>query len=194
VVRVGTAARLKINRPVAAKTGTSDKARDGWLAAYTPDYVAVFWIGYDYNDGEIYQPWTITPKFLNPIMLAAHEGLLVKDFVRPDSISNPIAICSKSGKRPGPFCPPEHIVSDYFPHNQIPNEICDMHIQMAICTESGLLATEFCPPHTIVKKVFLNRPEYLTTDDNWRGTIGRVPADAKLMPPTKICNIHTTPP
>jgi penicillin-binding protein 1A len=194
VVRVGTAARLKINRPVAAKTGTSDKARDGWLAAYTPDYVAVFWIGYDYNDGEIYQPWTITPKFLNPIMLAAHEGLLVKDFVRPDSISNPIAICSKSGKRPGPFCPPEHIVSDYFPHNQIPNEICDMHIQMAICTESGLLATEFCPPHTIVKKVFLNRPEYLTTDDNWRGTIGRVPADAKLMPPTEICNIHTTPP
>ena len=68
-----------------------------------------------------------------------------------------------------------------------------MHVEVAICTESGLLATEFCPPETIAKKIFINRPEYIATDDNWRGAIGRVPADAKLMHPTGNCNIHTLP-
>ncbi len=192
VVRVGTATRLNINRPLAAKTGTSDRARDGWLAAYTPDYVTVFWIGYDYNDGEINQPWTITPNFLNPILLEAHKGLPVREFARPSSISAPVAICSKSGKRPGSLCSEEHIVYDYFPNNQIPDEICNMHIEVAICTESGLLATEFCPLETIVKKVFLNRPAFLVTNENWRGAVGRVPADARLMPPSEYCSLHTS--
>lgn len=45
----GTAARSfsKFGRPVAAKTGTTNDARDTWLAAYGPEFVAIGWIGRD---------------------------------------------------------------------------------------------------------------------------------------------------
>jgi penicillin-binding protein 1B len=50
VVNRGTAARLRsmgIDGPVAAKTGTSDDERDAWFAGFTPELVAVVWIGFD---------------------------------------------------------------------------------------------------------------------------------------------------
>lgn len=34
-------------RPLAGKTGTSDEARDAWFAGFTPDHVAVTWVGFD---------------------------------------------------------------------------------------------------------------------------------------------------
>lgn len=195
VVRTGTATRLRIGRPVAAKTGTSNDSRDGWLVAYTPDIVAGFWAGFDKNDGPVPAGGRIGPAFLNPIMIAAHEGLAQREFTRPAGISPAIAVCNKSGKRPGPHCPPENIVTDFFPHNRIPREICDLHLEAEICLESGLLATALCPPGSTVKKVFLNRPPYLATDARWeQGSVGRVPADAGLAPPSAPCGVHTARP
>ena len=43
-VGTGKAARLP-NRPVAGKTGTTDKVRDIWFTGYTPDMVATVWMG-----------------------------------------------------------------------------------------------------------------------------------------------------
>jgi penicillin-binding protein 1A len=195
VVRAGTATRLRIGRPAAAKTGTSTGSRDGWLVAYTPDIVAAFWAGHDKNDGTVPPGGRIGPAFLNPIMIAAHAGLPEREFARPAGISPAVAVCSKSGKRAGPLCPPANIVSDIFPHNLIPRETCDLHVQVDICRESGLLATEYCPPDSTVRRVFLNRPPYLTTDDRWKeGGPGRVPADAGLAPPSAPCNVHTARP
>jgi penicillin-binding protein 1A len=36
-----------LGRPVAAKTGTSNEARDVWFAGFTPELVGVVWVGYD---------------------------------------------------------------------------------------------------------------------------------------------------
>lgn len=48
VVRSGTAqAAQRLGRPCAGKTGTSNEARDAWFAGFTPDFVAVVWVGYD---------------------------------------------------------------------------------------------------------------------------------------------------
>jgi penicillin-binding protein 1A len=49
VVRYGTAARAgQLGRSdLAGKTGTTNDARDTWFAGYTPDLVAVSWMGYD---------------------------------------------------------------------------------------------------------------------------------------------------
>ena len=50
VANRGTAARLRtmgIEGPIAAKTGTSDDERDAWFAGFTPEIVAVVWIGFD---------------------------------------------------------------------------------------------------------------------------------------------------
>ncbi|MBT9173072.1 MAG: Penicillin-binding protein 1F [Syntrophomonadaceae bacterium] len=194
VVRTGTATRLRIGRPVAAKTGTSTGHLDAWLVAYTPDIVAAFWAGHDKNDDDVPAGGRIGPGFLNPIMIAAHEGLPVSEFTRPAGISPAIAVCRKSGKKPGPHCPPDHIVYDIFPHNRIPRDICDLHVAVEICRESGLLASEYCPAGSTVRRVFLNRPPYLTTDDRWVAGAGRFPADAGPLPPAAPCNVHTAAP
>ncbi len=48
VVTSGTAvAAQTLHRPIAGKTGTSNSARDAWFAGYTPDTVAVVWVGFD---------------------------------------------------------------------------------------------------------------------------------------------------
>jgi membrane peptidoglycan carboxypeptidase len=45
VVQRGTATRAAIDRPAAAKTGTSTAWRDAWLAGYVPQLTAVVWVG-----------------------------------------------------------------------------------------------------------------------------------------------------
>lgn len=48
VVERGTGKRANVlNRPIAAKTGTTDRATDVWFIGYTPSLVAGMWIGYD---------------------------------------------------------------------------------------------------------------------------------------------------
>jgi penicillin-binding protein 1B len=46
----GTARGLRdggLRGPVAAKTGTTDEERDLWFVGFTPDLVAVVWVGFD---------------------------------------------------------------------------------------------------------------------------------------------------
>ncbi|OYY80543.1 MAG: penicillin-binding protein, partial [Hydrogenophilales bacterium 16-62-9] len=49
VVRHGTAARAnQLGRSdIAGKTGTTNDARDTWFAGFSPDLVAIAWMGYD---------------------------------------------------------------------------------------------------------------------------------------------------
>ena len=50
VAERGTAAGVRaggLRGPIAAKTGTTDEERDLWFMGFTPDLVAVVWIGFD---------------------------------------------------------------------------------------------------------------------------------------------------
>jgi penicillin-binding protein 1A len=48
VVQGGTAWRARrLRRPVAGKTGTSNRNRDAWFVGYTPSLVAAVWVGHD---------------------------------------------------------------------------------------------------------------------------------------------------
>ncbi|WP_013323179.1 transglycosylase domain-containing protein [Gloeothece verrucosa] len=49
VVNDGTGQPAQIGRPVAGKTGTSDKARDLWFIGYIPQLVTGIWLGNDDN-------------------------------------------------------------------------------------------------------------------------------------------------
>ncbi|SFI94298.1 PBP1A family penicillin-binding protein [Caulobacter sp. UNC279MFTsu5.1] len=81
VVEVGTAKRAAFGWPAAGKTGTSQNWRDAWFVGFTPDYVTGVWVGNDDDrpmnkvvGGDI--PASIWRRY----MLAAHEGLAVRDF------------------------------------------------------------------------------------------------------------------
>jgi penicillin-binding protein 1B len=50
VAERGTAASVRaggLRGPIAAKTGTTDEERDLWFVGFTPDLVAVVWVGFD---------------------------------------------------------------------------------------------------------------------------------------------------
>jgi penicillin-binding protein 1A len=48
VVEEGTGRSVRaLNRPCAAKTGTTNDMRDAWFIGYTPDLIAGTWVGYD---------------------------------------------------------------------------------------------------------------------------------------------------
>jgi len=48
VIEEGTGKQaLKLNRPLAGKTGTANQQRDGWFVGYSPDLVTGVWVGFD---------------------------------------------------------------------------------------------------------------------------------------------------
>jgi len=157
---------LRIDRQVAAKTGTADDWRDVYLVAYTPNLVASFWMGYDEpRMGSIEQGWRYSTKFLREVFLEVFETLEIKEFEEPEGIVR-LSVCSKSGLRPTSDCNEAGtIISDYFIADMAPTAACDMHVDG-----------------------FYNRPPFITTDHRWsgRGGIGRGPEDAEELPSDEI--------
>lgn len=89
VVEEGTGkAARSLGRPLALKTGTTSDGRDAWVAGYTPDLVAVSWVGFD-----DFRPLgsretggrTAMPAFLS-LMRAAHEGKEPRPFAVPPGV------------------------------------------------------------------------------------------------------------
>lgn len=71
VIKRGTAAKLgwykSTNTVAAAKTGTTNDSKDGWLCGFTPYYTVAVWVGYD------------MPKTLNNLYGATYPGQIWKD-------------------------------------------------------------------------------------------------------------------
>jgi penicillin-binding protein 1A len=89
VVKEGTAhGAAVLGRPLAAKTGTTSDGKDAWFAGFTPDLVAVTWLGFDdhrtLGRGET-GGHTALPAFL-AFMRAAVEGVPARDFALPDGV------------------------------------------------------------------------------------------------------------
>ncbi|NIO12204.1 MAG: transpeptidase-transglycosylase, partial [Deltaproteobacteria bacterium] len=83
----GRGARWRgFRRPAAGKTGTTNDTRDAWFGGYTPDLLAVVWVGFDkeselgLSGGEAALPiWT-------EFMTRATEGTPVTDFIPPRGV------------------------------------------------------------------------------------------------------------
>ncbi len=105
VVDRGTARgarRLGFTRPAAGKTGTTNDARDAWFAGYTPDLLALVWVGFD-RQSELGLPGSRAAlPIWTDFMKKATSRLPVTDFVTPPGVS-----AFDPGPRPGgpPRCP-----------------------------------------------------------------------------------------
>ncbi len=174
-----TANKLYIDRPVAAKTGTTNDSRDTYLAAYTPNLVSVFWMGYDFKDmGRIHGGHGITTAITRDIYEIAFEGLEIITFeeLRPEGLTS-MAICSESGLRPTELCRRAGAIrSDFFDAETAPTAFCTEHVEVEICEASDCLPGNYCPATSIIKEVFF---------------IGERSTN---KPPTETCDFHTNQP
>ncbi len=128
VVENGTASSLKemgITFPVAAKTGTTNDYRDAWFVGYTPDILALIWVGFD--DGASIN--ASGSKAALPIWAGLINALpqYVSGywFKMPPGVVQRL-VCSESGQlavKGG--CP--HPIEEYFLADHVPAEDCRIH-------------------------------------------------------------------
>ncbi len=117
------------DRPVAAKTGTTNNFRDAWTIGYTPDLVAGVWVGNSRNEE----------------MADKADGSNVAAPIWQEFMKNSLA--NTSAKE---FTPPEPIIVDKpILKGQMPSEII-----LEVDKASGKLATELTPDSQIIKKTF----------------------------------------
>ena len=106
-----TARRLGFTRPAAGKTGTTNDYKDAWFVGWTPDLLAVVWVGYDgpskigLSGAEAALPiWT-------EFMKSATANMPAIDFIAPaptEAEESPGVKC-REGEPGGVPCPPTPI-------------------------------------------------------------------------------------
>ena len=100
VVNSGTGRSLKdrgINWPVAGKTGTTNNYRDAWFIGYTPDILALVWVGFD-NGASIKSTGSEAAlPIWAELMNAIPQHISKNDFRVPNGIVKKL-ICGDDGK------------------------------------------------------------------------------------------------
>lgn len=120
----GTAAGVRsggLRGPVGAKTGTTDEERDLWFVGFTPDLVAVVWVGFD-------EPRSVgVPSSVGALPIwrtfveGATGGVVRGRFPRPPRVER-VAIHPATGALALDGCPERR--DEYFLQGTLPDEIC----------------------------------------------------------------------
>ncbi|WP_333947758.1 penicillin-binding protein 1A [Candidatus Liberibacter brunswickensis] len=90
VIKHGTAAgKVKLNRPVAGKTGTTSNYRDTWFIGYTPTLVAGVYVGYDIPSplNNRATGSTLTAPIFNSFMKEATKNSPPSRFIVPEGMT-----------------------------------------------------------------------------------------------------------
>lgn len=78
---------LKLSRPAAAKTGTTNDYKDGWTMGYTPNLVTGVWLGNNDNSSMQELPGALGAGYIwNSYMEAALKGMPVENFEKPSNV------------------------------------------------------------------------------------------------------------
>lgn len=122
VVERGTGrAAQALGRPVAGKTGTTNRAKDAWFVGYSTEIVAAVWVGYDdalpLGFGEAGSK-TALPAWID-FMKRAHDKRPATEFPRPASIVT-MQVDPRTGRLPYPG--QTDSVSEEFLDGTVPTE------------------------------------------------------------------------
>ena len=109
---------------VAGKTGTTNDTRDGWFVGYTPELLAVVWVGYDDNRELGLSGAEAALPIWARFMKAALAGGENDSFVPPPGIVS-AEIDPATGKRATKSCPRR--VREVFRKEAAPREVCPLH-------------------------------------------------------------------
>ena len=118
------ARRRGFNRPAAGKTGTTNDTRDAWFAGYTPDLLAVVWVGFDRQSEIGLTGAQAALPIWTEFMKKAAAGSPLTDFIPPPGIEF-IDVDPLSGYRATPNCP--RVVREAFFKSEAPLAFCPLH-------------------------------------------------------------------
>jgi penicillin-binding protein 1B len=97
-----TARRMGFNRPAAGKTGTTNDYKDAWFVGYTPDLLAVVWVGFDGQSKLNLSGSEAALPIWTEFMKSATAGMPVTDFIAPEpmyeSVPNVLGNCAPLGR------------------------------------------------------------------------------------------------
>ncbi len=183
------------DRPVAAKSGTTQSDRDAWTVGFTPQIAVAVWVGNNEPnktmikgaDGSV-----VAAPIWNRFMTEYLKGKPVVDFTRPDDMKN-VTIDRLSGKLPTDQSPPDQLITDVFAPWQIPTTSDDVHQKLNIDTTTGKLATDLTPPEDVVVKYFCKIHSEVPDNPNWENPV-QAWAQANGCtdnPPTSSDDVHT---
>lgn len=124
------ARRMGFRKTAAGKTGTTNDKRDAWFIGYTPQTLALTWIGFDDNSpvglsgGEGAVPiWT---RYMVNVTAGQRDG----DFAIPAGIEF-VTVDESSGGLASAYCPPNVIVNEAFKSGTSPSSVCQLHMPQA---------------------------------------------------------------
>jgi 1A family penicillin-binding protein len=148
---------LKLARPSAAKTGTTDDFHDSWIVGYTPDLITGVWVGN--SDGRPMrdvQGARGAGRIYHQFMETALASTPMRVFARPPGVVER-EVCALSGLLPSSDCPER--VRELFAPNNLPTRQDDLFKRAEICLVNGKLATDQVPPNGRESRLFVTFPE-----------------------------------
>ncbi len=134
VVSDGTARSLRsrgITFPTAGKTGTTDDNRDAWYIGYTPDIVALVWVGFDDGRSTGTTGAGAALPIWSELMLAIPQHVSGAWLAQPPNITR-LTICKRSGMLADSGSCPE-TRDEYFLAGNVPEKTCEL------CRNSGIV-------------------------------------------------------
>ncbi len=132
VVTEGTARSLiwrGVSWPVAGKTGTTNDFRDAWFVGYTPDILALVWVGFDNGDPIAATGAAAALPIWADLMNAIPQYRSEADFKMPKGVEK-MRVCSVTGLMAVEGCPEPGEV--YFLSGHTPAEHCPLHEKAGI--------------------------------------------------------------
>ncbi len=127
VIDAGTGREIRsrgLTVDVAGKTGTTNDTKDAWFVGYTPELLAVVWVGYDDNRELGLSGSEAALPIWARFMKAALAGGEKDSFIPPAGIVA-AEIDPATGKRATKSCPRR--VREVFRREAAPREICPLH-------------------------------------------------------------------
>jgi len=165
------------DRPVAAKTGTTNDFRDVLTLGYTPQLVTGVWVG-NSNNAEMRNISGVSgaAPIWNEFMRTALNNEPIVPFSPPPSGLRQYEVCADTGTIPSEACPEKRIRWFAEDRPPLPAEQ-DLYQRIKLDKLTGKLATEFTPADAVEEKDFKVYPEQYRAWAEEQG-IAQPPSDA----------------
>lgn len=181
------------NRPVAAKTGTTQEFRDAWTVGYTPGLSTAVWVGNNNNtpmrggaDGSV-----VAAPIFHRYLETALDPSDARAFTKPSSLKS-VTVDRLSNKLPTSQSP--ETITDLFAPWQVPTERDSIHQVVRVNRLNGKLATDLTPASFVEERVYTVLHSEKPDNPAWEGPVLAWARDHGVTidkPPTELDDQYT---